>query len=273
MYKLIASDLDETLLQTNKHTGPYTISRIKEAIDKGLCFVCATGRNHVSIRPTLDELELYNKKDTYTISLNGAVVTENYQSRILYTEPMDWEIVNHLYKFGKQYDVCIHVYSVDKVYAWNVNQNERDFCEGRMELIEFDTEDLEFLKDETMIKILFQNMDFDYLKSIENDLDDETKALCDISFSSNRYIEFNKAGVNKGKGIRFLSEYLNIPIEETMAIGDNYNDLPMLIEAGLGVGVKNTNPRMVDEVDLIVPWTNDEDAVGHIIDEYFLNAK
>ena len=58
-----------------------------------------------------------------------------------------------------------------------------------------------------------------------------------------------------------------------MAIGDNYNDLPMLIEAGLGIGVKNTNPRMVDEVDLIVPWTNDEDAVGHIIDEYFLNEK
>jgi hydroxymethylpyrimidine pyrophosphatase-like HAD family hydrolase len=105
------------------------------------------------------------------------------------------------------------------------------------------------------------------------DLDDETKALCDISYSSNRYIEFNKAGVNKGKGIRFLSEYLNIPIEQTMAIGDNYNDLPMLIEAGLGIGVKNTNPRMVDEVDLIVPWTNDEDAVGHIIDEYFLNEK
>ena len=57
----------------------------------------------------------------------------------------------------------------------------------------------------------------------------------DVSFSSNRYIEFNHKGVNKGAGLRFIAHMLGVKPEETIAIGDNFNDLPMIQAAGLGV--------------------------------------
>ena len=60
----------------------------------------------------------------------------------------------------------------------------------------------------------------------------------DVSYSSNRYIEFNHKGVNKGAGLKKLADLLRIDIQDTIAIGDNYNDLSMIKDAGLGVGVK-----------------------------------
>ena len=66
----------------------------------------------------------------------------------------------------------------------------------------------------------------------------------DVSYSSNRYIEFNHQGVNKGQGLKKLAELLHVDIKDTIAIGDNFNDLSMIKVAGLGVGVQNTVEEM-----------------------------
>lgn len=60
----------------------------------------------------------------------------------------------------------------------------------------------------------------------------------DVSYSSNRYIEFNHQGVNKGQGLKKLADILGVDIKETIVIGDNFNDLSMIKVAGLGVGVQ-----------------------------------
>ena len=270
MIKLIAADLDETLLKTDKHVGGFTAKKIHKFTNKGHYFVCATGRNYISIQNTLKEVGNFDKPDTYTISLNGAVVTENKNNKILYSQPMDFELVNKIYKLGITLDVCIHVYTTDKVYAYNMNDGERDFLNGRMEVIEINDTNIDFLKGTDIIKILFENTNYEYLRSIEAKLEPSIVSKVDLSYSSNRYFEFNKKGINKGNGLRFLCEYLHIDIKDTMAIGDNFNDLSMLKAAGLGIGVKNTHKDMQDEVDILLDYTNDEDGVGHAIEIYAL---
>lgn len=91
------------------------------------------------------------------------------------------------------------------------------------------------------------NTDYQYLKGIENDLKEITGDL-DVSYSSNRYIEFNHQGVNKGQGLKKLAELLHVDMKETIAIGDNFNDLSMIKVAGLGVGVQNTVEEMKKNV-------------------------
>lgn len=271
MIKIVTSDLDETLLTSNKHVGDYTIHKIKEASQKGIHFVCATGRPFSSIQNTLKEIGQYDKQDTYTISLNGACVTENKGNRILYTKPMDFSLADSIYQFGLQLDVCIHVYTVDTVYAYRLNEDERNFLKGRMNVIEINHTDLNFLKGIDIIKVLFENTDFEYLRSIEDALPKEIQENCDLSYSSARYFEFNRKGVHKGIGLEFLCRYLNLDINDSMAIGDNFNDLGMLRSAGISVGVKNIHPQIKDQVDRISPYTHNEDAVGHILDTLVLN--
>ncbi len=270
MIRLIASDLDETLLNTDTHVDAYTIEQIQKVQEKGAYFVCATGRNYVSIQKTLKEIGTYQKEDTYTLSLNGSVVTENKDNKVLFCTSMPFEVVESLFHYGLQHEVCIHVYTIDQVYTWHLNQGERDFLEGRAQVIECEQENISFLKEKPLIKILFENEDFEYLRNIESRLDEDVRKVVDISYSSNRYLEFNQLGINKGEGLRFLSQYLQIPLEETMAIGDNFNDKSMLQVAGLGVGVKNLHPDLTSYVDVVLDYTHNEDAVGHALEKYVL---
>ena len=107
--------------------------------------------------------------------------------------------------------------------------------------------------------------------SIEDDLKDITGDL-DVSYSSNRYIEFNHQGVNKGQGLKKLADILSVDIKETIAIGDNFNDLSMIKVAGLGVGVQNTVEDMKKECDVITKATNNENAVAEVINKYILGT-
>lgn len=273
MISIIASDLDETLLNTNKHVDAYTIEQIKKVSDHGIQFVCATGRPFISIQNTLKEIGLYDKKNTYTISLNGACVTENKNNRILYMQPMDHSLAEQIYKIGLQYDVCVQVYTIDTVYAYHLNDDERDFLKGRMQVKEIHETNLSFLKDVPIMKVLYENTSFDYLQSIDASLLTNIRQACDLSYSSARYFEFNKKGVHKGIGLKFLCDHLHIDIKDSMAIGDNINDLGMLKTAGIAIGVKNLHPLIKDQVDHICPYTHNENAVGHILHNYVLTKK
>ena len=266
MVELIASDLDETLLTSDKHVGDYTRFQIQKAQEKGIFFVCATGRPFFSVQNTLKKIGQYNKNGCYTIALNGATVFEN-TNKILCSFPLKKEIAEKLFQIGRQHNVCIHIYTVDATYVYNLNKDEEEFLDGRMEVQKFNQDNLDFLKNKEIIKVLFENTDLHYLRTIEDSLPAFVKENCSLSYSSNRYFEFNTMGVDKGMGLKFLCDHLHIDIKNTVAIGDNYNDLGMLKKAGISVGVKNILPALKDEVDLISSYSHDEDGVGHIIED------
>lgn len=269
MYKLIACDLDETLLSDDKHVCEQNRRAIAQAQKLGVKFVPATGRGFVSVEKTLKEIGLFEKPNQYVISFNGACVTENKDNRVLLFNGLDYEIANQLYKFGLNQDVCIHVYTKDMVYVYNLNDDERKYMTGRHEFMEIDKPDLTFLRNEPIAKVLYQNNSQTYLQQIAANLGG-LKSKLDISYSSNRYLEFNQKGVNKGAGLTWLAHKLGFSISETMALGDNFNDLTMLKVAGLGVGMQNTNPKMKDECDFITKANNNEGGVAEAIKKFVL---
>ena len=118
-------------------------------------------------------------------------------------------------------------------------------------------------------KVLYGSTDMPYLEKIASEISNTTKDL-DVSYSSNRYLEFNHQGVNKGEGLLWLADKLGIKPEETMALGDNFNDLSMIEAAGLGVGVANVNPKMKDDCDYITKADNNQGGVGEAIEKFVL---
>lgn len=270
MYKLIATDLDETLLSSDSHISEKNREAIQKALDKGVKFVLATGRGYETVQGTLDEIGLQGAEDEYVISFNGGAIVENKDNKILDVTYLDRKLADELFKKGLEYGDCIHVYTKDKVYTFNTTDAERDYVGKKMEIIESDETSLDFLGDEEIVKMLYVNTDYDYLKGIEKDLT-YLKDDIDISYSAGRYIEFNPIGVNKGEGLNHLLKILGIKPEEAIAVGDNLNDLTMIQAAGLGVGVQNSNPDIIEYCDYITEANHNEDAIAEVIEKFVLN--
>jgi len=157
------------------------------------------------------------------------------------------------------------------VYAYNLIQEEIDYLAGRMEIKEIFDDNIDFLKGQEIVKCLYMNTDYGYLKQIAEDLLDITGDV-DVSYSSNRYIEFNHKGVNKGNGLKVLADHLGIDLSETIAVGDNFNDLSMIQAAGLGVGAANTVPDMKPLCDVITKADCDHSAIAEIVNTYLRKA-
>lgn len=272
MYKIIACDLDETLLKTDRTISNENKEAIRKAAQLGVKFVPATGRGFHTVANTLKKLGLFEQEDEYVISYNGGAITENKGNRLLHFEGISFEVASELYKRGLSYDVCIHVYTKDMVYVYHLLQKEISYLAGRMEVTEIFEDNIDFLQGQEIVKCLYMNTDYPYLKQIEEEIKDITSDI-DVSYSSNRYIEFNHRGVNKGAGLTSLANYLGVDLKDTIAIGDNFNDLSMIQVAGMGVGVQNTIEPMKKECDVITKATCDESAIAEVINRYILHEQ
>ena len=133
--------------------------------------------------------------------------------------------------------------------------------------------DLTPLKSEKIAKILFAKYnEMEYLKKIKEEIEESFKeGELSLSFSSNRYIEINGSGINKGFAVKWLCNYLNIDIKDTMAIGDNYNDYTMIKEAGLGVVVNNAMDDVKHIANYICNKKFDEGGVKEALEKFILN--
>ena len=270
MYKIIACDMDETLLRRDKSISSEDIKNIAKLKDLGVKFVPASGRNYVSIDAQLKQLGTFDAENEYVISFNGGAITENKNHKLLHFEGIPFELAEEFYRRGLNYDVCIHVYTKDNVYAYNFFDGEKAYVAGRMDVQETFEKNLDFLKGQEIVKCLYTNTDQNYLRKIAEELKDITGDV-DVSYSSNRYLEFNKKGVNKGAGLRKLAEILGVDMKDTIAIGDNFNDLSMIKAAGLGVGVANVAEGMRNDCDYICERDCDNSAVSEVIEKFIFN--
>lgn len=118
VYKVIASDMDETLLNDQHAICQRNIDLIQKAKEKGVKFVPATGRGFMSIQHDLKTLGLYDEENEYVLSFNGGALTENKNNRLLFFEGLSFEKTKEIFEFGLHCNVCQHVYTKDKVYGF-----------------------------------------------------------------------------------------------------------------------------------------------------------
>ena len=146
-YKIIACDLDETLLSTDRSVCERNVNAIRAAAAKGVRFVCSSGRGYMSFQNTLREIGLYDQPGQYSISFNGSCITENRGNRVLYLDGISWDFADTIYRRGLTYEVCMHIYTQETVYVYNLNEDEKDFLNNRQTYTEIYEPDLSFLRD------------------------------------------------------------------------------------------------------------------------------
>ncbi len=273
MYKLIASDLDETLLDDDHQIPQRVIDAVHAAEKAGARFVPSTGRPFGSVKGVLQTLGLDGSAGDYVLSFNGGCVTRNDSDEPMTTSFLSKETAEAIYQAGREYGVCMHINTLDPVYLYNYVPEERAYIEGRMNIIETFMPSLDFLGNTGVVKIIYMSLDMDYLRRIERQLAEKgvTEGL-DVYYSGNRYLEFNAPGTNKGAGLARLAERLGIDMSQTIAIGDNSNDISMIRAAGLGCAVANATDEAKAAADYICEADNNAGAVAEVIEKFVLGA-
>lgn len=271
---MLVSDLDETLLNDDGTVHEANLAAIKQAVSAGFKFVPNTGRSFKSVQELLKTLGLYDQAGQYVISYNGAAIVENKDNQVLLTRGMDLALAAKIFKAGLVNEtVDVHVYTVDTLFIYNISPTDKQYMAERgvpYELMA--TDDLSFLANEQpVMKVIFEHPD----EAVREQIRDAVLAAVgadqvEATFSSSRYVEFNKKGVDKGSASLLLGEKLGIARDEIIAAGDNNNDLKMLTAVGLGVSVANGIPAIKEAADVVTTKTNNEGAIAEILEKYVL---
>lgn len=274
VYKMLVSDLDETLLNDDGTVHADNLAAIKTAVAHGFKFVPNTGRSFNSVQALLKTLGLYDQAGQYVISYNGAAIVENKDNQVLLTRGMDRELAAQIFRAGLVNDqVDVHIYTVDTLFIYNISPTDKQYMAERgvpYELMASD--DLAFLANEQpVMKIIFEHPD----QAVREQIRDAVLAAVgadavEATFSSSRYVEFNTKGVDKGSASLLLGEKLGIQRDEIIAAGDNNNDLKMLTAVGLGVSVANGIPAVQEAAAVVTERTNNEGAIAEILEKYVL---
>lgn len=273
MIQLILSDLDETLLNDDGTIHPENIVAIQAFTQNGGYFVPNTGRSYKSVYGTLAQLGL-NKTTQYVVSYNGGAIVAiapDGQEEIVVEHGMSLTLAQKIFDLGQVNDVVdTHVYTRDNLYIYNISAtDQRYMTERQVPYTEITTTDLSFMANEgPVMKVIFEHPD----PAVQQAIADAVTAVVGdevlVTFSSNRYVEFNPKGVDKGVTGLELADILGIARDDTAAIGDNLNDAAQIKAAGVGVAVANAKPEIKALADVVLTTTNNEAAVANFIQHY-----
>ena len=268
--ELIVSDFDGTLRRTEGGISEGNVRAIKDFVASGGVFAFCTGRMLSSIMPYAKSLGL----EGLIVAYQGAVIADIASGKLLRDVRMPCadaaEMCSFLHGLGRH----IHVYDGDDVYM-NRDDEMKRYYEAVCGVSGILTqEDIAKTVVEKVIcpqKVLAMNE-----KEENQDIYRRVQARFgekyDVTSSSEFLVEITSFGCNKGGALEFLSQYYQIPLDKTAAIGDNYNDIPMILKAGIGIAVKNGVEEIRRQADFVTR-TNDEDGVAYAIRKFGLGEQ
>ena len=291
MYKLVAIDLDGTLLDQNEEVTRNTKKTIKKLIDEGIEIVIASGRPIDSIKAIAKEIGCKN----YFIAGNGALIYDIQKDEIIYEKYMSKEKILELIKLCEENSINYNVYMESTILAKEIKYNVLYYHKENLKKEESKKTRINIVND--MYEYVKQEKDAKFLKMtvcdenpivFKNVLKKLKKIngieVLDITHMSRKTItqgtkeynieyyctEISKKNVDKWNAIEFLIDKLNIKKEEVMAIGDNVNDKKMIENARLGVAM-NGSTKVVTNVANEIADSNDEEGVSKILQKYYNN--
>lgn len=271
-YAIAALDMDGTLLNSNHETTPYTRAVIRRAADAGKVVALSTGRCISELRDHMQQLDVIR----YIICENGACIYDAKQDESIRTIAIPTEEVEFLLEVMDRYDALAQIFIENHSYLRTARH--RDLSPYHLEDFRsvfesgsiFDPGLFEHWREN---RRCVEKINL-YLKTAEDrarfyaELEGHSLVAAD---SIGVGVEISAAGVNKGCGLKMLCDYLNTPLEDSMAVGDGGNDLEIMRASGLGVAMGNAIPEVVALADVITEDC-DHDGAAKAIEKYMLGS-
>ena len=272
MIKLIAIDMDGTLLNEKKHIEKAQKEAIHEAIEAGIKIVLCTGRPLYGILPFYKELGLQElDQEGYVILNNGCSVHKTKDWELIECSEITPDDMEHLYKFSEKYDINFTL--VDEMHYFNIGRKPTKELIIDAQFVFSDITDITLEEAKSgkykIVKVMFLG-DPEEMKKFQTEYEDTIKERYEGVLSQSYVYEVLPKGYNKGTGLKNLAEKLGIKQEEVMAIGDGNNDVEMLEYANYGVAMGNAS-ELAKNAAKYTTDTNENDGVAKAIRKYALN--
>ena len=281
MIKLIASDMDGTLLNHNHKIPKENVKLINFAKNQGIEFVVATGRAYYEALPALNEDNI----NCDVISFNGGIVYDK-NGNIISITPMESKDLYYTIEILKSFYISYQLYTKNTIYTRSIETDINAY----IDLIRSNgyEPDIEHLRAEAQ-----QKLDLGYITEVENielylnekenppikiiaisndisKLENATKLLSEntnisVTSSGANNIEIMHKNATKGEALKEIAKIYGINLENTVAIGDNLNDQAMLDIVGYSVAMKNGNKILKEQAKYVTEKTNSEGGVADTI--------
>ncbi|WP_339183668.1 sugar-phosphatase [Oceanobacillus sp. FSL W7-1293] len=269
MYKLVAIDIDGTLLNSRQEITKEVKDAIQAAIKKGVRIVLCTGRPIFGVNPFIEQLELNNEND-FVITFNGAFVQNTQTKEVVVQNDLTYGDLNDLYELSKTLDSPMHYFDLNNMYTPNKMINLYTIYEAHSNRLPIYYRPMAETPEDIVIpKVMFVEEETRLDRIIEN-IPDTFKEKYMMIKSTPFYLEILHPMVSKANAIKQLAEKLSIKKEEIISIGDGGNDLSMIEYAGCGVAMGNATPAVKAAADFQT-LSKDENGVAYAIEKLVLN--
>ena len=289
MYKLVAIDLDGTMLNSYGMVTENTKQAIKNTINKGTEVIIASGRPIDSIKTIAKEIGSEN----YFIAGNGALIYDIKKDEIIYEKFMNKQKVLEIIKICEENSIAYNIYTEKTIIAKGLKYNVLYYYKENLKKEENKKTNITIVEDV-----------YEYIKNLENEkflkitVCDETKSVfnsiirklrtvedidvLDVLHMSRKmikqgtedvpieyyYTEISLKDVDKWNAIEYLANKMNISKDEIIAIGDNINDKKMIENAKVGIAMGQSTPVITKIADFVT-LNNNEDGVAKALEKYF----
>ena len=268
MYKLIALDLDGTLLNSDRVISRENQLAIASARAKGVKVVLVSGRPTEGVLGHINTLNMLSDDD-YILSYNASLVQSVKSNIVIHKAILTGKDAKHIASLAAEYGVNVHAFTPQKgLITPAISQyTERESTVNGMPINVFDFAGL--TNDEEVLKTMVV-AEPAKLTAFINQLPSELYERYTIMQSAPYFLEFLSKKSNKGLGIKALAEHLSITADEVICMGDAGNDVHMIEYAGLGVAMGNATEEIKGLAQYITT-TNNEHGVAKVINEFVLN--
>lgn len=267
--KLIALDLDDTLLTKELQITPITVKALRDAAAKGIYIVPCSGRAENGILQFVRTLELAGTKEgRYVIAVNGSEIFDLHTRTTIYSRKVPFDVLEFVYDEALKRGLPCQVYNSTTTFA-NIDNEfthiDAKLCKLNMEIV---PEFREFLKPghTKMLVPGDEKVIAEFCAFLKRELDGRA-----VIFTSKPYfLEVMPPNCGKGEAIEWLANHLGIDNSKTMAFGDSMNDESMIRMTGYSVAMCNGLEYIQDIAKFVTRKSNEEDGIGDFINSFVL---
>ena len=271
-YKLIALDMDGTLLTSNKLILPETIEDIHAAVKVGKDVVFSTGRGLVEMKSFFEQIPQIN----YAIVFSGAVVYNITEKEIIYYDSIPRQIALEIIKVADAFQAMAHLLTLNESIV--DKKQVQQMAEYNMKVYQSSffkiTTQVDSLAEACINYPSFPKVNIYFRRREDRMAAYEQLKLYPITFAfaEEASLEMSPLNTTKGTALLHLASHLGIDVSETIAVGDADNDRDILLKAGLAVAMENANKDIKEMADEIVT-DNDHNGTGEAIKKFLLQLQ
>lgn len=263
--KLIALDIDGTIMDGEYNISPAVQSCIQRAKEKGIKVVLATGRMFRSTLPVAAQLGITTPLITY----QGSLIRETTgEGKILLHHTIESDLAMQIIRELRKFNVQINVFDLENLFVESESQALRDYSKKRY--VEYKRVDsFDNFSPLVPTKIITIDNDCERITSIQKTLCEKFRGLLNVTKSSSTYCEFINLNATKGNAILHLAKLWGIDRSQIMAIGDHDNDMEMLEAVGVPIAMGNATQGL-KSVASYVTQSVEEDGAALAIEKFAL---